>query len=317
MTNSAQPFIHLGLPKTASTSIRFNLFAKHSQVHYLGKHIGGQLSTEIQFAVLKGVSLRETLLKRWQHSSPITMRTGSKTPVLSLENLSGDPTWKTKLQARHFRTTLGPCQIILVLREPVSFLKSFYAQMLRNFQEQPPNDRPRWMNAIGTPPGIFEIDEWLEQTWSHRSSPRNYISTADTALAYARVFGKQNVHLLLFENFVRDPDAFITHLSTLLNIDPQESIRLLQKKRSNPRLTTDYIDRVREVQQSPDLLAEFQTADPTERRNILDQRSKTGEKISPDLSEKWLATVAAHSRKQNRRLLQHWDLPLCDYGYQI
>lgn len=309
--------IHLGLPKTASTSIRFNLFAKHSQVHYLGKHIGGQISPEVQSAVLEGGSLRDTLIRSRQRPDPLDFSAEQKTPVLSLENLSGGPLWKKRMQARRFQQTLGPCQIILFLREPVSFLKSFYAQMLRNFQEQLPNDRPRWMNSLGEAPFVFEMDDWLEKTWHDIATPKNYISTADTASAYARIFGKQNVHLFLFEQFVQDPESIITSLSNLLHIDPQESIQLLQEKRSNPRLTTDYIDRIREVQQSPALLETFRNAPPAERRKILDERSKTGEKINPMLSAKWIETVHRTSCRQNKRLLQHWDIPLSEYGYQI
>ena len=316
MGTTTQPYIHLGLPKTASTSIRFNLFAKHSQVHYLGKHIGGQISPEIRPAILDGESLRNTLLKSWRPPKRIDFNTEGKTPVLSLENLSGGPLWKKMAQARHFRRVLGPCQIVLFLREPVSFLKSFYAQMLRNFQEQLPENRPRWMNALDEAPLVFEMDDWLDQTWNDIASPKNYISTADTALAYARMFGKQNVHLFLFEQFVRDPESVITSLSNLLQIDPKESLQLLQKKRSNPRLTTDYIDRIREVQKSQELLKAFQNASSSERRSLLDDREKAGEKINPDLSKKWINSIHRVAQKQRRLLLKHWDLPLSKFGYQ-
>ena len=314
--NPRETFIHLGLPKTASTSLRFNLFAKHSQVHYLGKHIGGTLSEEVQPAIFHGGSLRQALLKR-QRPARIELYTNGKTPVLSLENLSGGPLWRKRLQARRFQQALGPCQILLVIREPVSFLKSFYVQMLRNFQEQLPGHRPIWMNSIGEAPHVFGFDEWLKKTWGGLASPKNYISYADTARAYAAVFGEENVHLFLFEELVHQPEAFIARLSRLLQIDPEESATLLQKRRSNERLTTDYIDRIRAVERSGKLADEFRNATPEERRKILNCRDMVGEKIDPQISEKWIQAIHRLAQKQNRQLLKHWDLPLAEYGYKI
>jgi hypothetical protein len=286
--------------------------------------MGGQFSPEIRPAILEHWSLREKLFggrsARAGEASEQQLNVALKqglTPVLSMESLSGGPLWKKKLQAQHFKAFFGPCQIILVIREPVSFLKSFYVQMLRNFQEQPPEHRPKWMNSIGEAPHVFGFDEWLQKTWDGMASPKNYISYADTARAYASVFGKQNVHLFLFEEFVRDPDSFITRLSQLLQIDPEESSTLLKKRRSNERLTTDYIDRIRAVERSSGGTAEFRNATPEERRKILNCREMTGEKINPQISDRWQKKIQRLSIRQNRHLLKTWNLPLTDYGYKI
>jgi hypothetical protein len=312
----------LGLPKTASTSIRFNLFAKHSQVHYLGKFLGGEFPAAI----------RPVILERWtiqpKEFAPDDIHAqGAKkqlsyaiknnlTPVLSFESLSGGPLWKKKLQARRFKAFFGECKIILVVREPGSFLKSFYVQMLRNFQEKPSGQRPGWMRRLGIPPRYFDINEWMQAIWRRANSPKNYISYADTAEIYANVFGRENVKIFIFEEFLRNPKAFITKLCDHIGIDPEEGFALVDGKRSNERLTASYIDRLREVERSEHLTKQFREVSPNERRNMLGAEDQPGEKINPQLSEKWLRKINAVGDKQNRRLVKEWGLPLTDYGYR-
>jgi len=315
--------IHLGLPKTATTSIRFNLFAKHSQIQYLGKFIGGSFTPPILPVIKKRWSFYERFFTRLgirTQGVPAQLSYVTEpylTPVLSMESLAGEPLWKKKLQAEHFRGFFGPCRIILVIREPVTFIKSFYVQMLRNFQEQMPEQRPKWMNSIGEAPHVFKIDQWLQKTWNSSDSPKNYISYADTAQVYANIFGPQNVHIFLFEAFAHNPKMFITELSHLLDISPDESISLLGEKRSNERLTISYINRIHEIEQSEEQSIKFRNSSSKERRNLLNCREMAGDKINPKLSKKWLNKINYLARKQNRQLLENWNIPLSDYEYKI
>jgi hypothetical protein len=322
MTTHPPTFIHLGLPKTASTSIRFNLFAKHSQIHYLGKFIGGELPPAIRPIILERWTIQpKTFTPDDIHAKGIKEQLAyatknNLTPVLSMESLAGGPRWKKKLQARRFKAFFGNCQVILFVREPNSFLKSFYVQMLRNFQERPSGQRPGWMNPLGNPPRCFDINEWMQVVWGRKNSPKNYITYAGTAKIYANVFGKENVKIFIFEEFIRNPEAFITKLCDTIGINPEEGFALVEGKRSNERLTTDYILRLQKIEQSELLTEQFLKASQNERRQMLGSENQPGEKINPQLSEKWLRKINAVGDKQNRYLVKEWGLPLADYGYR-
>lgn len=322
MTTHPPTFIHLGLPKTASTSIRFNLFAKHSQIHYLGKFIGGEFPAAIRPVILERWTIHpKTFTPDDIHAKGIEEQLAyatknNLTPVLSMESLAGGPLWKKMLQALRFKKFFGKSTIILFVREPTSFLKSFYVQMLRNFQERPSGQRPGWMKPLGNPPCYFDINMWLEAIWTRTNSPKNYLSYADTARIYAGVFGRGNVKIFIFEEFIRNPEAFITKLCDTIGINLEEGFALVEGKRSNERLTTDYILRLQKIEQSELLTKQFLKASQNERRQMLGSEDLPGEKIDPQLSEKWLRKINAVGDKQNRRLMKEWGLPLADYGYR-
>lgn len=303
--------------------MRFNLFQNHSQIHYLGKFLGGELPPAIRPAILERWAIKEKALhsadSQDQNARAQLMHAKelSLTPVLSLESLAGGPFCKKRLQAQRFKKFFGPCEIILFIREPVSFLNSFYVQTLRNFNERQFSREKKWMKKIGKPPHYFDINQWMDLTWNHINSQRNYVSYADTARAYAKVFGRKNVHLFIFEEFVQNPQAVITRLCDTLGIDSAEGFRLIDGKRSNERLTTDYIDRIKELQQSETLSNKFRESPPEIRRDMLTPQQIHGEKIRPELSDDWIKKVHLLTRKQNRQILKKWGLPLTEYGYQI
>ncbi len=323
MNEPAQTCIHLGLPKTATTSIRFNLFAKHSQIHYLGKFLGGELPPAIRAAILERWTLKEKYFgigdvrKQGIPEQLVYASKQNLIPVLSMESLAGGPLWKKKLQARRFKQFFGDCKIILFARKPVSFLGSFYAQMLRNFQERSSQHGARWTRTLGEAPHYFDPNEWLQATWKTIGSPKNFIRYADTATAYARVFGRENVDVLLFEELVRSPESFIEKLCAHIGIDPEEGYHLIEDKRSNKRLTTDYTDRIHEIEQSNELTAQFRAASPKERREMLHSEKQIGKRITPQFSEHWLKKINAIGDNQNRILAKKWGLPMSDYGYRI
>jgi hypothetical protein len=315
--------IHLGLPKTATTAIRFNLFAKHSQIHYLGKFIGGEFPAAIRPVILERWTIRAGIfapddIRKEGLDEQLAYAAGTRLkPVFSMESLAGGPIWKKWLQAQRFKKYFGDCRVILFVREPSSFLKSFYVQMLRNFQEREPGRWFGWMKTLGNSPRYFDINEWMHAAWHSFGSPRNYIYYANTARVYANVFGWENIKIFIFEEFVQDPEAFIAKLCDHIGVDPKEGFDLVHGKRSNERLTTDYIRRLQEVEKSKSLTEQFRNAAPNERRKLLEPKEYTGEKIDPQLSENWLKKINAIGDKQNRRLVKEWGLPLADYGYRV
>ncbi len=313
--------IHLGLPKTATTCFQENLFASHSQVHYFGKFKGGRVYEAVRPALLAkycpiqpaeaGNIHTESLPDQLQYAA-----TQNLTPILSREGLAGGSLLRKHLQARLFRKHFGSCKTILFTREPVSFITSYYAEMLKAFQNQKQGRRTGWMRRIPPAPHYFDVNEWMSAAWRLWRSPRQYICYADTARVYANAFGKENVKLFIFEEFVKNPERVTEELCNYLEIDSQEGVRLITEKRANERITTDYIHRLQEIEQSPDLARAFKKARPGVRRQMLDPKIKSGDKFTPKLSEKWVGKIHAVGKKQNRLLMEEWNLPLSDYGYR-
>jgi len=319
---SAPVFIQLGLPKTATTTIRFNLFARHSQVYYLGKFLGGGFPQAVRSALVdksgeikmfdEGDIHQASINEQLVYASENHLK-----PVLAEEGLAAGFLWNKRRQARLFQNSFGNCKAILFIREPTSFLKSFYVQMLRNFNQGSPGKDPYWMCLLGKPPRYFDINQWMTLASYIGGVPQGYIRYADTATAYANVFGIENVRIFIFEEFIRHPKAFIQSLCEFIGIDETEGFELICKKRSNERLTTAYIENIHNTERSSVLRKAYRKASQEERRRLLIPENFDGERINPVLSKKWVDKIDRLSRKQNRRLAANWNLPVEDYGYKI
>jgi hypothetical protein len=318
---SHTPFIHLGLPKTATSCLQMHLFHNHSQIHYFGKIVGGGLPASVRPAFITRSCRIRTLEQGDIREKPVSSQLAyaaqnNLIPVLSEEGLCCGWAWKKVAQALLLKKTFGPCKIILLVREPVSFIQSYYTQMLKDFHRKR-RLIESWAKPLGEPPHFFDINEWLEAAWVSLNPPAQFLRYADTARIYANVFGRKNVRLFIFEEFVRNPRPFITNLCEHIGIDPEEGVRLIDGKRANDRITTGYIDRLRAIEQSPQQRDRFRDAAPKERRQMLDPQIQDGEKFIPELSGKWVERINRLGDRQNRILAKNWDLPLAEYGYRV
>jgi len=321
MNQPRHTFIHLGLPKTATSCLQMHLFRHHSQIHYFGKIVGGGmpasvrpvlLTTHCRIRELEPNDLRKTdIPNQLKHAAENNL-----IPVLSEEGLACGWAIKKRVQALLLKKAFGSCKIILLIREPVSFIKSYYAQMLKDFHRKR-RLRESWARSLGQPPRFFDITEWMAAAWHSLNPPTQFLRCADTARIYANVFGEENIHLFVFEEFTQNPETFITSLCNLMDIDPKEGFELIDGKRANDRITTDYLRRLHEIEQSKDLTRQFRQSAPKGRRQMLDPKMQSGEKFEPVLSEKWTAKINQLGDKQNRQLVADWNLPLAEYGYRV
>ena len=299
-----------------------HLFSHHSQIHYFGKYDTTEMLEAVRPALLA------TEVNTWNPPAddiyakplPEQLRYAAENglrPVLSKEGLSGGPLERRQRQARLFKEHFDNCKIILVVREPVSLVKSWYAEMLKAFQTRSWVENRGWAGKLPQPPHYFDANTWIHLCWKLRCSPKNFISYADTAATYADVFGKENVHLLLFEEFVQNPAGFITRLCSSMEIDSDEGVQLTHGKRSNNRISTAYVERLKELEQSELLTGQFRQADLQTQLEMLNPNDQSTEKIIPEFSRQWLRKINSTGTRQNRRLVKEWNLPLAVYGNRV
>ena len=320
--NTPATFIHLGLSKTATTTLQTQLFENHSQLHYFGKFTNGGVHKPVRSAFLaKKVRIiqsdKDHLLEKSIPEQLAYAKEHNLTPLLSQEGLSNGTPERKRKQALRLKETFGDCKAILVVREPVSFIQSCYTQQLMNFHTIPFGQSAKWTKKTGKPPRYFDINQWLEACWNPQNPPQKILSTADTADIYAEVFGKENVSVLIFEELVRHPNAFVERFCKTLNINTQEAQKLLKEKRANDRITVDIVERIQQMEKSPLQRIRFRCASRQKRWDILIPNRDCTEKFRPELSNHWKKTIWKFCREQNQRLAAGWNLPLADYGYRV
>ncbi len=321
--------IHLGMPKTATTFLQNELFADHSAITHLGKRQGNPhyQSPVIDHLVwclrhpshrLRGPIINEARQEIRQLREP------SKRMVLSDEAFTYGGRENKLDQAEAIRNVFGDCQILLTIREPISFIETFYLQELRGYHYHR-QVYGRLVKHFGEPPRCFGIDEWLSHSWSYKHRGAfDHLMTYETASVYAEVFGDENIIIKPYEALAQDTPGFVRRLSQDLGIDPDESLRICHNRPAtkNERWLQAHVDRLKEFNRSLMLRWQYRYFKSTSQlRQFIGAAGPNAIKDSPrarvEIPEPWRQRVIEIGSEQNSRLAARWQLPLAEFGYAV
>lgn len=212
---NAQPYrvaLHIGLPKTATTSLQENLlYPAHEEnmINYLGRY-GSHLSSkyfnpfEIIFSELGKSDLDSCDVRRLQNTLFGFMKQ-DKLNVISEEILSSTHKFGYR-RLENLKLILEPCdvKVIISLRQPIEFFYSYYAECYRwKFHEE---------KAINT------IDKFLAQVLADANNQDFDILHFDRLLPnISNIF--PCVTILLFEDLLHDKKCYIKSVSTFFYIE--------------------------------------------------------------------------------------------------
>jgi hypothetical protein len=233
------PVIHIGYPKTASTTLQRRVFQRHKDILYLGRgvsesmidYIDGGITAmaEIDLKFRRDASLDREKSRQLIDKYRATADEAGKTLVYSSEYLSID--WPNEIDlsqkverlAYFFR---NQAQIIMVTREQCSWLFSFYKELIRQGYTETYQDFIHWV--------------WQKQD-------RNMLPTLNFAHVknlYEAHFGRDNVHVLPLELLHNHPHRFAESLSDILDVPISEDALI---NRENAAFTDNHLNVLREL----------------------------------------------------------------------
>lgn len=299
--------LHPGFIKTGTTTLQEHLFNVHSGIYALAteKEIKNQLSRE--FLRIDGMGYDEEQLGLLVGNA-LQANSGTKTIVYSNETLTSNP-YLTAPITRRLKTFFPRAQILFTLRHQVRAIESYYARHGRVLTNAP---RPFLNRHV-------PLQHWLEYNYQNRRT--TYLGVLDyhrVIQNYEREFGPGRIHLLLFEDFVNDKDAFIQTLCELLVIDFTEAKNLLAGQWSNPRESSRYVAyfRFRKLF-FPSHWTEFSFPGSQRLQKIWGRLIHAGKKSEITIPEKWRAILKEEYREGNRQLVERYGLALKKYGYPL
>ncbi|HKY71395.1 MAG TPA: sulfotransferase domain-containing protein [Nitrospira sp.] len=318
VTPATTVYVHVGYPKTATTTFQKHLFPGHPEIDYLGKFIPGfgfrTESLENELNAL--ISRDDTRYEGTQKLAELIRqyRGGSHRPALLISTESIVHPWATDrgLVARRLHEALSPCRIIVTIREQLDSIKSYYGRHGRFGQYLFLTKETG--EQLSLP---MTLPEWL--TYSLRTSDKNYIGTLryyETISYYAKLFGRDNVGVFLYEEFVRDQEAYVRRLCRFLGVhDVEKAVELVRGRHELPSLTRGELFFLRIESRLPAALRMDGLHRLGRKLSALVPRASSAGAISID--PPWLEQLAALYRESNRKLQQTFDLPLERYGYLL
>jgi hypothetical protein len=236
MTAAPRLVIHVGYPKTATTTLQRSLFETSRELHYLGKFVPSHRYVDERLWPLLDVLLlgyeREWVASRLVLRRVLMdwmIREPSKTCVLSTENFVHPWSLDPAIIAQRLAEIAPQAQILMVVREQVSMLTSFY----------------RWHGGFGQylflnkyvdEPCVFPLaaDAWMH--FQEMAPTRNVLGLLDfdrTVGDFEDAFGPDNVHVMTYETLRADEHAFAAALARVLRIAPDDCAARLAGARFN------------------------------------------------------------------------------------
>lgn len=221
--------IHLGYPKTATTTLQ-NSFFDHlnsdKRIKFLGRSNGDSADRDSFSNQLRDHLFRNNSMKMegatFETDLPIVFSDEELTsPFLYMEKKygsKGDPKEFPKRMFDLFSKVEDlNIKLVFVLRNQSDLIYSWYAQMFRFFISEKENTLTKH---------VFNNGDVLDE----RFEMYNFY---DVIKEYSKVFGKENIQIELFENFKCQKPSYALMWSELLK---------LGEKQINKRLYTDHLN---------------------------------------------------------------------------
>lgn len=219
--------IHIGANKTASTTLQRALFANHTGLHYLGEDGNGYHNYK---DIVNSMVLDDDLY--YQEAQCVKLfkdalsKKTDKTFIYSNEDVmtSNIPT----LCAKRLKGLMPDAKVLLVIRNQFTAIPSMYVNHGAFLKPAPPS---YYRKHVG-------FSDWMQSEmmfikYGHLAS----FFYSKLISVYEDLFGMNNIHILMFEDFIYNKEQFIRDLSAILDIDYNESMSLIHKRHERRRIT--------------------------------------------------------------------------------
>lgn len=231
--------LHVGYPKTGTTTLQQHVFPNLSGVCYLGKYIPSYSFEDPALGNLLA-SAYQDLVSQWD-PLPLKkafsyLREDKKNSLLiSTEALVHPIAVDPSIVGARLCEVAPDAKIIFTLRAQTDLLKSFYRNhgafgsfLYLNKTEKEPFNIP------------LSPDEWLDMNfsapWKNILGILDYDSIISDWVSY---FGKESIFVLLFEDMEQGRSDFTNAMAAALGVKSEALDALLEGRHENPGMTAD------------------------------------------------------------------------------
>ncbi|TGD73503.1 hypothetical protein E4634_10760 [Mangrovimicrobium sediminis] len=321
------PLIHIGMPKTATKTLQWRLFALHSEVYYLGRFDGGSFRAEhrqhraCRDAEVLEVMARiayDNIFEPDMDACRNRMRDylrehnpEAKLPVWSWESYCTDSYTMRAQRVKNLQQLFGEARILVTIRQPVKLLESAYLQQLKR-----DNIGARYRR--GKSAFYCEIDDWVER--DAHGDIDDHLDYARTIRCYTEAFGVDNVCVTTFEQLLEDPEAFWGEICQFMGVDTAQALELVAENEDNTRWSEIQLQRLQAIKRSPVKSLVYRFAQRSQRKQMLDLTRKgtpktAAAKARPGISPRLQREICERTREGNLWLQETFGLDLENKGY--
>ncbi len=318
-------FLHLGLPKTATTTLQNTLFCQHPGICYLGKRRTWEKTQEREKGCASNEiyrALRPVFWDREESTDPARVRAvlqeysranGPQKPILgSWEGLLIKPPEAFQAMLREARNLLGDVRVVVTLRNPLKRLPSAYLHAMKACTR---HGRHHTM-----PEGrvFVSFDEWLKGAPRDPKAHDSRFDFGDNLRFAVELLGRDKVGVFLLEDMIEDRDAFVTSLLDFMGID-NGGAELVGDQHLNPAFNAAQLAFLKSIDESPEQRERWLALSRPERESQMEKiaEDSPGDKYNIVLSDDQRELIEARSRDLDRWLVDTFGLDLERHGYPL
>lgn len=219
-------FIHIGLPKTATTTLQKTIFNNHTELNYYNRAtraselldylcLADTLFFDIEYAKkIHAINMEEIL----DHSNPDSKIVISRESLTHKSICHNAGARGLGLVAKRLKSIFGEAKVILTIRNQKDIIKSYYQSGLHTCKTK-----------TGMP-----IDSFVRQMINMKHNTLLDSLNYETIINYyCSIFGDENVCMLAYEELKESEESFIKKISDFMGIDYNESCSLMCGKKLN------------------------------------------------------------------------------------
>jgi hypothetical protein len=295
------PVLHVGIHKTATTSLQQAFFPNHPDIDYLGRMYANPDISDLIHSIYRKDAIEFTDRDLDAHRGTLEVRRrldGRRVVAISEEFLSGDTYADRGVIARRLLRVFGPSKVVITIRNQLAIVVSEYV------------DRARSREYVG-------FDRWVRHgidNW-HASSLRLY-DYARLAKFYADLMGSENVGIFLFEEFVADNASFFDKLCKFMGVGNEGVVPRFAGLHANPTKSSRLLNykKLRAVFGTTVHFSRLVPRMVNERFQGFLTRGPAARIVPLPATVRILERTYAES---NKRLADTFYLPLAKYGYPL
>ena len=315
--------LHIGLSKTATTTLQRAVFQNHSQICYLGKIAGSTHGRQCVSA--DTYEFLAPLL--WRTDQPCNIAAASDFFAATLapraeanqillgswEGLGQQGIASFEASLQRLVAACGACRILISLRDPLTRLPSMYLQHLRGNQKQLART-------------YVTFDEWLDSQEQRLGSLQDVFAYREYVEVAVRLLGAANVGVFLFEAFRSDPEQYLQDVSGFLGVDAQETIDLAEGQHLHTRLFESQVNRMQAINSSlvgrlawrlSSVERKKKSIGFSDTNGVIQSTVADDSPASVELSPETAQRILDASREGNNWLVTELHLELQKYGYAL
>ena len=203
------PLIHIGYGKTGTTWFQNNFYPEIDNINYLSKQ-----------------SILEDIITDYDPETILEKYTNLKRTVICDEDILNNMmlgSMSTIEIALRLKQIFPDGQIVIFIRNQIDVMASGYSQYIKSG-------------------GSFSFKRFLEKTkeisyYAKNSFFYEYLQFDKIIAFYVNVFGDENVHVFLYEDFLKNNRAFLRKYIESLNLSI--NLEKLSYQKKNPSLRRD------------------------------------------------------------------------------